>query len=480
VTASHIQRLVAVTTYDHDSMCPMSRKTGDRERAEQPHAVVIGDIEVARRTCSELVSHCFAVTHLLHPTDLEMYAALTPVVSAVAILVRGDVTALRYALLVEHLLPEVRLVVTLFDQTVAEQLVRVVPNCQVTSPANVAVPSIIGACVGPDVLAVASLGGESTMVLAAGEGIKLRPWPRRGWLRRLPGALTGQARPHDAATRILFIGLAGLAGILALDWILAVTALHQTGIRALYIATRVVATVGPGDADTHAPGWYQVLSSVSMLLTIVFTAVFTAGVINRLLSSRSIGIIGSRTVPTSDHVVVIGLGQVGLRLCIELRRLGISVVAVERNPRAVNLRLARAAKVPVLIGHAEEQEVLKKLSLHHARALAAMGAEDLDNIEVAIAALAVAPDLRVVLRAGDDDVITETRSLFRIGEVRNVSALTAFAVTLGLVGQTPRAVYARGHQLGAVPLAVPDAGTTLNVELHSSKSRCDCGATPDI
>jgi Trk K+ transport system NAD-binding subunit len=179
-------------------------------------------------------------------------------------------------------------------------------------------------------------------------------------------------------------------------------------------------------------------------------------------------------------VVVIGLGQVGLRLCIELRRLGISVVAVERDPRAVNLRLARAAKVPVLIAHAEDREVLKKLSLHRARALAAMGSEDLDNIEVAIAALALAPDLRVVLRAGDDDVITETRSLFRIGEVRNVSALTAFAVTLGLVGQTPCAVYARGHQLGAVPFAVPGAGTILDAELHSSVSRCDCGSTADI
>jgi voltage-gated potassium channel Kch len=448
--------------------------------AEQPHAVVIGDIEVARRSCSELVSHGFVVTHLLAPTDLEIHAALTPVVSAVAILVRGDVTALRYALLVEHLLPEVHLVVTLFDRTVAEQLVRVVPNCQVTSPADVAVPSIIGACVGPDVLAVASLdGGEPTMVLAAGEGIELRRWPRRGWLRRLPGTLAGQVRPHDAATGILFIGLAGLASILVLDWVLAVTALHESGIQALYIASRVVATVGPGNADLHAPGWYQVLSSVSMLLTIVLTAVFTAGVINRLLSSRSIAIIGSRTLPTHDHVVVIGLGQVGLRLCIELRRLGISVVAVERDPRAVNLRLARAAKVPVLIAHGEERAVLKKLCLHRARALAAMGAEDLDNIEVAIAALALVPDLRVVLRAGDDDVITETRSLFRIGEVRNVSALTAFAVTLGLVGQTPRAVYARGHQLGAVPLAVPDQGTTLDAELHSSRSRCDCGATPD-
>lgn len=447
--------------------------------AEQPHAVVVGNIEVARRTCSELVAHGFVVTHLLHPTDSEMRAALTSAVSAVAILVRGDVTALRYALLVEHLLPEVRLVVTLFDQTVAEQLVRVVPNCQVTSPANVAVPSIIGACVGPDVLAVASLGGEPTMVLAAGEGIERRQWPRRGWLHRLPGALSGRLRPHDDATRILFIGLSGLASILVLDWLLAVTALHETGIRAWYIATRVVATVGPGDADAHAPGWYQVFASISMLLTIVFTAVFTAGVINRLLSSSSIGIIGSRTVPTRDHVVVIGLGQVGLTLCIELRKLGISVVAVERDPGAVNLRLAKAAKVPVLIAHAEDREVLNKLSLHRALALAAMGAKDLDNVAVAIAALAVAPDLRVALRSGDDDVITETRSLMRIGEVCNVSALTAYAVTLGLVGQPPSVVYARGHQLGTVPFVVSGADTTPGAELHSSRPRCDCGAAPN-
>lgn len=455
----------------------MSRKVGVPEIAERPHAVVVGNIEVARRTCSELVARGFEVTHLLHPTDSEMHAALTVEVRAVAILVRGDVTSLRYALLVEHLLPEVRLVVTLFDQTVAEQLLRVVPHCQVTSPANVAVPSIIGACVGPEVLAVASLGGEPTMVHAVGEGIELRQWQRRGWFHRLPGALSGRLRPHDDATRILFIGLSGLAAILVLDWLLAVTALHQTGIRAWYVAARVVSTVGPGDADAHAPAWYQVFASISMLLTIAFTAVFTAGVINRLLSSSSIGIIGSRTVPTRDHVVVIGLGQVGLTLCIELRRLGINVVAVERDPRAVNLRLAKAAKVPVLIAHAEDRAVLKKLSLHRARALAAMGAKDLDNVAVAIAALAVAPDLRIALRSGDDDVITETRSLMRIGEVCNVSALTAYAITLGLVGQPPSVVYARGLQLGAVPFGVSGADTAPVAELHTSRPRCDCGET---
>ena len=58
-----------------------------------------------------------------------------------------------------------------------------------------------------------------------------------------------------------------------------------------------------------------------------------------------------------------------------------------------------------------------------------MSAQDLDNIKVAITALAVAPQIRLVLRAGDDDVIAETRSLFRIGQVRDVSALTSDAVT---------------------------------------------------
>jgi Trk K+ transport system NAD-binding subunit len=115
----------------------------------------------------------------------------------------------------------------------------------------------------------------------------------------------------------------------------------------------------------------------------------------------------------------------------------------------VNLRLAKAAQVPVLIAHAEDRAVLKRLSLHRARALAAMGADDLDNIEVAIAALAVAPDVRIVLRAGEDDVIAETRSLFTIGQVRDVSALTAFAVTASLAGEAVQTVYLRGNHVAA-------------------------------
>jgi hypothetical protein len=239
--------------------------------------------------------------------------------------------------------------------------------------------------------------------------------------------LAGQARSHDGASRILLLGLGGLLIALGAEWLMAGLVLHERAPEALYTATRLVSTVGLVEHGP-APGWYLVVSGIGMMLTIGFAALFTAGVVERALSVRSTGIIGTRTLPRSGHVVVVGLGQVGLRLCLTLRRLGVPVVAVERDPQAANLRLAKAAKVPVLIAHAQDRSVLERLRLSRARALAAMGAEELDNVEVAIAALATAPELRVVLRAGDNDVITETRSLFHIGAVCDISAMTAVHV----------------------------------------------------
>ena len=78
-----------------------------------------------------------------------------------------------------------------------------------------------------------------------------------------------------------------------------------------------------------------------MLVALLFAAAFTGGLVERLIGRNLTGLLGRRAVPRSDHVVVVGLGQVGLRLCILLRDCGISVVAVddqpdgrERRPRA--------------------------------------------------------------------------------------------------------------------------------------------------
>jgi voltage-gated potassium channel Kch len=409
--------------------------------------VVIGDLEVSRVTCALLTERSVAVTHLLHPSDVALREALDESVDAVAVLVRGDVTALRYALLVEHLRPGVRLVVTIFDRTLSEQLLRVVPNCQISSPADIAVPSIAAACLADGTLAVDVTSAPARRLIREDNELRFIPFGAAHRTRRqVARTLLGRVRAHDDATRILLLGVLGLLVVLVSDWILTATALHRAAGDALFAATRVVTTVGPGDADTHGRTWYVVLASIFMLITIILTAIFTAGVVNRVLSARSLALFGSRVPPRRDHVVIVGLGQVGLRLAIAVRRLGIRVIVVEKDPAVANLRLAKAAGVPVLIGNGEDRKILHRVALHRARALAAMGASDLDNIEVSIAALAVAPQVPVVLRAGEDDVIAETRSLFRIGEVRDVSALTAAAVAHSLAEPQPTAVFAQDHQ----------------------------------
>ncbi|MCP9980986.1 hypothetical protein [Actinomadura madurae] len=150
---------------------------------------------------------------------------------AVAVLVRGDVVALRYALLAEHLRPGIRLVVMLFDRTVADQLLRAVPNCQVTSPADIAVPAIVGACLGPPVLAVDVRSSPATVFVETADGVASDVWRPDRLPRRIMRGFTRQLRPHDLTSRILLTGLAGLAVTLLLEWALAVLVLHQPGRR---------------------------------------------------------------------------------------------------------------------------------------------------------------------------------------------------------------------------------------------------------
>jgi voltage-gated potassium channel Kch len=434
-------------------------------------ALVIGDLEATRLACSLLAERGAAVTHLLAPSDRDVAGALAAgPVQAVVVIVHSDVQALRYALLASHAQPGVRIVTTLFDKTVADQLTEVVPNCVAASPAEIAAPAIVGAALEAGALAIDDTPTGPVLVSppedAAGRPATTRPWrpPERGLrLRDLV------PRWHGGVSVLLVGGLVGLASILLLDWVLTVLVLHQPVVDGLYAATRTVATVGPGDADAqHAPGWYLVVAAVFMLLAIVFTGTFVAGLVDWLLSTRSVGLIGRLALPDRNHVVVAGLGQVGLRACLSLQRLGVRCVAIERDPRADNLRLARDAGIPVLVGHAEDRATMARVRLHRARALVALGSDELDNIAIAMTALAAAPQTRIVLRAGEDPVVAETRSLFRIGRVVDVAALAAVTTVLHASGCRPALAFGVDGEVHAL---------LADGEFVSHRpSRCECAA----
>lgn len=88
----------------------------------QPYFVVIGETNVARSTCASLASRGLDVCHLRAPDDPELRHILAGGPAGVAILTHDDVAALRYALAAAHIDAGLRIVVTIFDRTIGDEL----------------------------------------------------------------------------------------------------------------------------------------------------------------------------------------------------------------------------------------------------------------------------------------------------------------------------------------------------------------------
>jgi hypothetical protein len=196
----------------------------------------------------------------------------------------------------------------------------------------------------------------------------------------------------------------------------------------------------------HRPSWDQGISALMLLTSLVLTAMFTAGLVDRMLGTRLAGLVGLRALPRRDHVIVVGLGQIGLRLCLELRALGVPVVAIERDADAPNVRLAQEYRIPVVIGRGGDRFLVRRLAIGRARAIAAVTSSELENIAVVMAALAERPDVRVVLRAGGSEVVTETRLLFKIAVVRDLVGLGAACFAAVLLGAEAEWAFSDGER----------------------------------
>ncbi len=209
-------------------------------------------------------------------------------------------------------------------------------------------------------------------------------------------------------------------------------ALHESAVDALYFSTRTVATVAGTPGAASGPGWFKALSTLDTLAALLLVAVFTAALVRRLSRPRLTTLFGARAAPARRHVLLVGFGQVGFRLAQELRRRGVAVLGVERDPEAPCVRLARAAGIPVAIGRGDDRETLERLGIRRCAAVAAVTSADLVNVAVGLAASDVTAGVPLVLRLGDGDVAAETDSLLHLGRICDAHGIAADTLMHGL------------------------------------------------
>jgi voltage-gated potassium channel Kch len=406
--------------------------------------LLIGEGDLAEETREALDAAGAEVYRLKAPDEREVRRVLgDSEIDGGVVVARDDAVVLRVALMVRHVDADVPMLVTIFDPTMAEHVARDVGRCEVTSMADIVAPSLAGPCLGEDLIAVREDADPPVGVRESGDGVDEVPIevPDR---RRAAALAAAVFAPYDKSAALLLWGALGLVVVLLLETIACMAVLDQGLIDAAYGSAKTLVTVDPNDEVADGPQGLKAFLTGSMLVTLVLEASFTAGLVNRLINRRLTGLFGRRAVPRRNHVVVAGLGQVGLRLCLLLRRCGIGVVAIDDREDGENVGLARELGFPVVIGRGADPSLLRRLSLRRACALAAVTDDDLENISIAMAAKSIDADLRVVLRAGDGRVANETRSLFRIGLVRDVHRIAAVLIAARATGAEAKRVVCVG------------------------------------
>lgn len=177
----------------------------------------------------------------------------------------------------------------------------------------------------------------------------------------------------------------------------------------------------------------QVLATIMSIVRILVVALAAATILDFILRQRLPMLYTRRSKRMHNHVIVCGLGQLGYRVAEELQHFDTEFTVVEINSSGPFVASITDLGIPVLFGDARKTEVLMKAGLERASAVIACTDDDLANVEIALDAREVRPDIRVVLRSFDQNMASKIVNSFDIEAAFSATALAAPAFAAAAV-----------------------------------------------
>jgi len=490
-----------------------------RRSARRDHLIVCGDNSLATRVIEELTTtYGQQVTVLLRTRsgglapkiaalprvrvierpelDSDAFAAAgVQSARSLALLGQDDLGNFHAALRAQELNQNLRVVMHIFNTRLGERIRTFFHDCAVLSDSAMAAPSFVAAALGEtapghvrvagQTLYVARRGdvgarqivcglasstdpldprllpadaADADLVLAAADGApRPRPRPRRRPLRATVRAARSLLR-HKLG--LVFLGL---LAVLLLGFVLLATASGFSPVNAAYLT--FLDTAG---AAVSNPGLNGPEKLAQVLLTfdgMAFLPVITAAVVGASLT----GSLRGRERPLSEHIIVVGLGNVGTRVVGQLHDLGIDVACVDKNENAMGMALARRLGLRIVVGESHREETLRAAGIGTCRALVSVTSNDIVNLETGLHARALVNDLRLVLRLGDDDLAQRVQRNVGGGTLsRSVHYLAAPTFTAAMLEhQVLRTIPVGRHVLLIADIRVDGASELAGVPIEN-------------
>ena len=220
---------------------------------------------------------------------------------------------------------------------------------------------------------------------------------------------------------VMFVLLFG--GALAFMWLEEEK--HHSLSRGLYFTWSLIFGEPPEAFPSH-----PVLQTLFFLVPIVGLIVVIEGILefafilrDRRRSERSWCQTMAQSM--SNHIVLIGMGRLGFRTFLLLRKLGEAVVVIERDESNQFLEEVRRDGSPLFLCDARREAILEDVNIARARSIVLATDDDLANLEIALDARHFNPDIRVVLRMFDQNMADKIRHGFDIHIAMSQAAISA-------------------------------------------------------
>lgn len=121
-------------------------------------------------------------------------------------------------------------------------------------------------------------------------------------------------------------------------------------------------------------------------------------------------------------VMVCGLGHTGYRVATNLHQLGIQVTALDFEAGRLSPRLSEWG-IPVKFGDLRWSSFLTAAGVGQATAIVSCTEDDMTNLQVALRARQLNPNIRVVMRIFNDELNEQLRQTFGVNAAYSTSAL---------------------------------------------------------
>ena len=157
-------------------------------------------------------------------------------------------------------------------------------------------------------------------------------------------------------------------------------------VDALYFTAESMTTTGYGDFSfMNQPTWLRLFAAALMFGGVTTTALLVAFIADVLLSRRFVmAAARPRARHLRNHIVVVGLSGLGMRVVSDLVTAGHDVAVIEIDEENRYLPAVRELDVPVIFGDATVSQTLESARVDRARAVAVLTRDDMINIETAV------------------------------------------------------------------------------------------------